>query len=55
MTKLHLTDREMKLIDACEDYAKEPCGLPGHALMLLVAKLAAAVVSCGAVTLIPED
>lgn len=33
------TDREVSMMAYCAAYAEEPCGLPGHDLMLLVAKL----------------
>lgn len=36
-----LTEREARLIKNCLDYASgDPAGLPGHNLMILVAKLA---------------
>lgn len=36
------TDRELRLIQNCMNYAQgDPAGLPGHNLMLIIAKLAA--------------
>ena len=36
-----LTEREMRLVDNCMRYADaDPAGLPGHNLMIIIAKLA---------------
>ena len=35
-----LDERDLAIVDQCVLYSKKPCGLPGHALMLLVAKYA---------------
>lgn len=37
--KIEFSDREISIIAYCCSYAEEPCGLPGHALMLVVEKL----------------
>jgi hypothetical protein len=34
-----LSERELDIISYCLAYAEDPVGLPGHALMVLVAKL----------------
>lgn len=37
----HFDLREFRLIQNCQEYAKgDPAGLPGHQLMLIVAKMA---------------
>jgi hypothetical protein len=41
---IYLSDREMGLIANCQTYFSDaPAGLPGHKLILLVAKLAGAL------------
>jgi len=35
-------ERELKMIRFCIQYAQDPCGLPGHALMIIIEKLARA-------------
>jgi hypothetical protein len=43
-SKRHFEPRDLELIQNCQTYANNgPAGLPGHALILLVAKLAALV------------
>lgn len=37
----HFSERELRLIENCRNYAdNDPAGLPGHNLMIIVAKLA---------------
>lgn len=37
---IHFSDRELCLLDNCKQYSEnDPAGLPGHNLMILVAKL----------------
>jgi hypothetical protein len=41
---IYLTERELGLIANCQTYATDaPAGLPGHNIMLIVAKLAGAL------------
>ncbi len=41
VSMIAFTDRERRLIDNCKTYtANDPAGLPGHNLMVIVAKLA---------------
>lgn len=36
-----LTDRQRKLVENCRQYARgDPAGLPGHTLMLTIARMA---------------
>lgn len=35
-----LDERELAMLSQCILYSKKPCGLPGHALMVLLAKYA---------------
>ena len=38
---ISITERELRLIANCREYANgDPAGLPGHNLMMIVAKLA---------------
>jgi hypothetical protein len=43
-SRRHFEPRDLELIQNCQTYANNsPAGLPGHALILLVAKLAALI------------
>ena len=38
---MEYTDREVRLVQACVNYAgQDPPGLPGHNLMVIIAKMA---------------
>jgi len=36
---MEYTERERKLLRDCLEYSRDPSGLPGHALMLLVCNM----------------
>ena len=47
------TERERKMIRDCLRYARDPSGLPGHNLMVLVAKLHADLLALAGIAPVP--